>query len=518
MFPASLTGNTFGDIKGGFLSNNKTRISIHVGSGSKRAHKARRRPSAAPCQESPQIPIISDRKDLTFLRSREYQSDLVAQDDYRIHLAKYLGKVVAVKVYQGENSAERLEADLELNRSLLHPTIFQTIAVFKASQTPFLVLGMESDSSQTIPISFGGFKSLACYLADALSHSETESLVAGAQLIRDISSGLDYLGSIEQTFAVSRLIFDLLVDQNNNICITVGLGDEDKTGTHEDGYLDVFHKLCLKTFLEANNECHLDHAQVLATVTESRYEPDLVFSQLEGDPVIKTSFESEYPSTEPRREYTFIPDPNRGSLSLRHISADYASFMRRITPSITKNIRRLRHKGHSNSTIVAHRCAGYRRDEVTLGSLVSRTAIIQHLTPLPREICPVCQELVEDGTFKCSCGQNDDGMSPTVQCSRCSVWSHRACQVDSDANRPLCADCIGSGGYNHAIRYLNKIKTRYFNNPDIYKQFLDILQGYQKELIGDNQLYSQVQQLFEDAPDLLAEFKAFLPDGDLNAV
>ncbi|KAJ7581304.1 hypothetical protein C8J56DRAFT_262045 [Mycena floridula] len=265
MLPAlvahNLSENTIRDIQGDFLSNNKTRISIRVGSAPKRALKARRRPSAAPCRESPQIPIAHP-SELSFVRSREYQSDLVAHDGYWIHLAKYLGKVVAVKVYQGKNSAERLEADLELNRSLLHPTIFQTIAVSKASQTPFLVLSMESNSSQTIPISFGGFKSLVCYLADALSHSETESLVAGAQLIRDISSGLDYLASIEQIVAVSRLTFDLLVDENNNVCISVGLREEDETGTQENEYLDVFHNLCIRGFLEANNECYCDDSQM----------------------------------------------------------------------------------------------------------------------------------------------------------------------------------------------------------------------------------------------------------------
>nr|GAT61008.1 predicted protein [Mycena chlorophos] len=37
------------------------------------------------------------------------------------------------------------------------------------------------------------------------------------------------------------------------------------------------------------------------------------------------------------------------------------------------------------------------------------------------------------------------------------------------------------GEFNHAIQYLNKIKARYAEEPNIYKQFLDILQQYQKE-------------------------------------
>ena len=34
--------------------------------------------------------------------------------------------------------------------------------------------------------------------------------------------------------------------------------------------------------------------------------------------------------------------------------------------------------------------------------------------------------------------------------------------------------------FDHAIQYLRKIKARYADDPDIYKQFLEILQVYQK--------------------------------------
>lgn len=35
--------------------------------------------------------------------------------------------------------------------------------------------------------------------------------------------------------------------------------------------------------------------------------------------------------------------------------------------------------------------------------------------------------------------------------------------------------------FNHAINYVNKIKTRFVKDPDTYKTFLEILQTYQKE-------------------------------------
>jgi paired amphipathic helix protein Sin3a len=80
--------------------------------------------------------------------------------------------------------------------------------------------------------------------------------------------------------------------------------------------------------------------------------------------------------------------------------------------------------------------------------------------------------------------------------------------------------------FNHAITYVNKIKSRYKDKPDTYKQFLEILQTYQKDgraitevsllftssNLTDVQVYEQVSTLFVSAPDLIGEFKQFLPD------
>jgi len=76
------------------------------------------------------------------------------------------------------------------------------------------------------------------------------------------------------------------------------------------------------------------------------------------------------------------------------------------------------------------------------------------------------------------------------------------------------------------IKYLNKVENRFHHNPEIYMQFLDILNAFhrnesysqvrrvhstfdmQDELtIFKFQVYNQVSMLFKDAPDLLAEFK-----------
>jgi paired amphipathic helix protein Sin3a len=84
-------------------------------------------------------------------------------------------------------------------------------------------------------------------------------------------------------------------------------------------------------------------------------------------------------------------------------------------------------------------------------------------------------------------------------------------------------DTKGPVEFNHAINYVNKIKVPYFqlqthwktrfaDKPDIYKNFLEILQTYQREQRPIQEVYSQVTKLFEGAPDLLDDFKQFLPD------
>lgn len=66
--------------------------------------------------------------------------------------------------------------------------------------------------------------------------------------------------------------------------------------------------------------------------------------------------------------------------------------------------------------------------------------------------------------------------------------------------------------FSQAICYVNKIKNRFADQPDIYKHFLEILQTYQREQKPINEVYAQVTLLFQNAPDLLDDFKKFLPD------
>jgi len=56
------------------------------------------------------------------------------------------------------------------------------------------------------------------------------------------------------------------------------------------------------------------------------------------------------------------------------------------------------------------------------------------------------------------------------------------------------------------------MQNRFQDRPEIYKQFLEILQTYQREQKPIQDVYSQVTTLFHTAPDLLEDFKQFLPE------
>lgn len=83
--------------------------------------------------------------------------------------------------------------------------------------------------------------------------------------------------------------------------------------------------------------------------------------------------------------------------------------------------------------------------------------------------------------------------------------------------------------FNHAITYVNKIKNRFLHQPETYKQFLDILQNYQKEQrnketsqhyrkSNESEVYARVAKLFQNQEDLLEEFSQFLPEANSAAV
>ncbi|XP_059390396.1 paired amphipathic helix protein Sin3a [Carassius carassius] len=112
--------------------------------------------------------------------------------------------------------------------------------------------------------------------------------------------------------------------------------------------------------------------------------------------------------------------------------------------------------------------------------------------------------------------------SPSVQ-SHTPISSSTAGSTPLQNNQPV--------EFNHAINYVNKIKNRFQNQPEVYKSFLEILHTYQKEqrntkeaggnytpTLTEQQVYAQVAQLFKSQEDLLSEFGQFLPDANSSVL
>ena len=105
-----------------------------------------------------------------------------------------------------------------------------------------------------------------------------------------------------------------------------------------------------------------------------------------------------------RRELVWKSQKNE-TVALEEIALQFQSFLSKFSTELGFNRRRGRY-----TTKAAHRCPGYNRIEITLTTDIARSAIVSHLTPIPHEICPVCNEIVKDAEiFACICG--GDGKS-----------------------------------------------------------------------------------------------------------
>ncbi|KAL3089605.1 hypothetical protein niasHT_027053 [Heterodera trifolii] len=66
-----------------------------------------------------------------------------------------------------------------------------------------------------------------------------------------------------------------------------------------------------------------------------------------------------------------------------------------------------------------------------------------------------------------------------------------------------------------AINFVNKIKQRFIDHEDVYKNFLNILNNYRRGNLKNknpNEVFWQVATLFYGHDDLVKEFEDFLPE------
>uniref|UniRef100_A0A2K5PXH7 SIN3 transcription regulator family member B n=1 Tax=Cebus imitator TaxID=2715852 RepID=A0A2K5PXH7_CEBIM len=123
-----------------------------------------------------------------------------------------------------------------------------------------------------------------------------------------------------------------------------------------------------------------------------------------------------------------------------------------------------------------------------------------------------------------SVGPGSNSLSPCQENSH----NHGDCaedfkqQVPYKEDKPQVPLESDSVEFNNAISYVNKIKTRFLDHPEIYRSFLEILHTYQKEQLNtrgrpfrgmsEEEVFTEVANLFRGQEDLLSEFGQFLPE------
>ena len=66
---------------------------------------------------------------------------------------------------------------------------------------------------------------------------------------------------------------------------------------------------------------------------------------------------------------------------------------------------------------------------------------------------------------------------------------------------------------NDALMYLDEVKVRFVDQPDVYNQFLDIMKDFKSQSIDTPGVIFRVSQLFNGHPNLIQGFNTFLPTG-----
>ena len=115
----------------------------------------------------------------------------------------------------------------------------------------------------------------------------------------------------------------------------------------------------------------------------------------EAIPSASDSTERPESSRTPRREVWWV---DQGTTD-QNLDSIWQCFEDRLNRSLlfssTSLLRRINSPGDNNLRRNLHQCPGYLREEITLTSDVSRSAIVSHAYPSQSELCSICGQLVQ---------------------------------------------------------------------------------------------------------------------------
>ncbi|KAJ9609755.1 Transcriptional regulatory protein sin3 [Cladophialophora chaetospira] len=66
--------------------------------------------------------------------------------------------------------------------------------------------------------------------------------------------------------------------------------------------------------------------------------------------------------------------------------------------------------------------------------------------------------------------------------------------------------------FQYALDYIERVKARFVHWPKVYREFLEVLKTYQRSSRPIDEVFDSVSRLFVLEPDLVEEFKVFLPE------
>ncbi|KAF8798370.1 hypothetical protein BYT27DRAFT_7203460 [Phlegmacium glaucopus] len=377
---------------------------------------------------------------------------------YRLHFESGSGRARVVKVYHGPRAKERAQEAARFHKNVMHPTFLHIVGVSPSNcEIPFLVFN-------------GGFEgSLEVSIAKALEKDLRKSIILGLRTVIGLSAGLDYLRDMDYYFETADSEdFHTFLNLEGEVIISFDpdiaheqSGDHEECDDYEQSTLSevdwpllIFHVLCERTF-DAACQAHYERSpgwQVDRTYDDIlETEEALAFSDDRDEDVHRTTSTSsinvsskkalgKLPIGGHRRELVWKPE-NEENSSLGDICLEFKSFLDNLPASSKLTLRRRRGR-YAARTV--HRCPGYHRTEITLTPSIMRSAIVSHSTPLPHEICSVCNRVVKDvEIFNCVCGGEDDESVPTIQCSKCCEWHHQHCIDDIELPKQIfaCSNC-----------------------------------------------------------------------------
>ncbi|KAF8798373.1 hypothetical protein BYT27DRAFT_6903061 [Phlegmacium glaucopus] len=307
-------------------------------------------------------------------------------------------------------------AGARFHKKVMHPTLLHIIGVSPLDcEVPFLVFN-------------GGFEGgLEVSVAKALEKDLRKSIFLFLRTVVGLSAGLDYLRDMDYPFQTAdskdfhtflNLEGEVIISFDPDIAHEHSGDHEPSTLSEVDWPLLIFHELCERIFDAA---CQAHHERSAGWQVDGTYDDILeteeafAFSEdgdedLHGTALTSTISSMNVSSKNPlgklpigghRRELVWKPE-NEKKTSVGDICSEFKSFLNDLPASSEPALHRRRGR-HANRT--GHRCPGYNHTEISLTPSIMGSAIVSHCTPLPREICLVCNRVVKDvETFDCICG------------------------------------------------------------------------------------------------------------------